>query len=114
MITSQQSLEQEVLQDNKEIFSRLVSELKDATFELLIASAWFTDEDLFNIVKEKAAQGVTVKVIIADNQENQKLPFDELVTLGGSVTRVKGAGYGNMNQKFCVIDKSIALHGSYN
>lgn len=114
MITSQQSLEQEVLQDNKEIFSRLVSELKGADFELLIATAWFTDEELFDIVKDKAAQGVSVKVIIADNQENQKLPFNELVALGGSVTRIKSAGYGNMNQKFCVIDKSIALHGSYN
>jgi hypothetical protein len=114
MITSQQTLEQEVLQDNKEIFARLVKELKDADFELLIATAWFTDEELFDIVKGKAAQGVIVKVIIADNQENQKLPFEELVALGASVTKVKSSGYGNMNQKFCVIDKSIALHGSYN
>ncbi|RZK40570.1 MAG: hypothetical protein EOO90_14410 [Pedobacter sp.] len=114
MITSQHSLEQEVLQDNKEIFARLVKELEGADFELLIATAWFTDEELFDIVKSKAAQRVSVKLIIADNQENRKLPFDELVALGASVTKIKGAGYGNMNQKFCVIDKRIAMHGSYN
>lgn len=114
MITAQQPLEQEVLQDNKEIFARIVKELQGADFEVLIATAWFTDEELFDIVKSKAAQRVSVKLIIADNQENQKLPFDELVALGASVIRIKSAGYGNMNQKFCVVDKRIALHGSYN
>lgn len=114
MITSQQSLEQEVLQNNKEIFARIVKELEGADFEILIASAWFTDDDLFDIVKRKAAQNVNIQLIIADNQENQKLNFEELVTMGASVTRIKSVGYGNMNQKFCVIDKRIALHGSYN
>lgn len=114
MITSQQSLEQEVLQNNKEIFARIVKELEGADFEILIASAWFTDDELFDIVKRKAAQHINIQLIIADNQENQKLNFEELIALGASVTRIKSAGYGNMNQKFCVIDKRIALHGSYN
>jgi hypothetical protein len=114
MITSQQSLEQEVLQNNKEIFARIVKELEGADFEILIASAWFTDDELFDIVKRKAAQHVSIQLIIADNQENQKLNFEELVALGASVTKIKSVGYGNMNQKFCVIDKRIALHGSYN
>jgi len=114
MITFQKPLEQEVIQDNKEIFARFVKELQGADFELLIVTAWFTDDTLFDIIKNKAAQQVVVKIIIADNQENQKLPFDELIAMGVSVTRVKSNGYGNMNQKFCVIDKRIALHGSYN
>lgn len=114
MITSQQSLEQEVLQNNKEIFARIVKELESADFEILIASAWFTDDELFDIVKRKAAQHVNIQLIIADNQENQKLNFEELIALGASVTKIKSIGYGNMNQKFCVIDKRIALHGSYN
>lgn len=114
MITSQQFLEQEVLQNNKEIFARIVKELEGADFEILIASAWFTDDELFDIVKRKASQHVNIQLIIADNQENQKLNFEELVELGASVTKIKSVGYGNMNQKFCVIDKRIALHGSYN
>lgn len=114
MITSPQMLEQEVLQNNKEIFVRIVKELENADFEILIATAWFTDEELFDIVKRKAEQRVNVRLIIADNQENQKLNFEELIALGASVTRIKGVGYGNMNQKFCVVDKRIALHGSYN
>lgn len=77
MITSQQSLEQEVLQNNKEIFARIVKELEGADFEILIASAWFTDDELFDIVKRKAAQHINIQLIIADNQENQKLNFED-------------------------------------
>ncbi len=114
MLTPPQQLDQELLHDNKEIFARIVKELESADFEILIASAWFTDDVLFDIIKRKATEQVKVKLIIADNQENLKLNFDELVAVGVSVTKIKNVGYGMMNQKFCVIDKRIALHGSYN
>ncbi|KEQ31785.1 hypothetical protein N180_12000 [Pedobacter antarcticus 4BY] len=114
MTTDTQVLEQEVLDDNKEIFARIVKELEGSDFEILIASSWFTDDELFEIIKIKAAQKVSVKLIIADNQENQKLDFEELIILGASVTKIKNVGYGIMHQKFCVIDNRIALHGSYN
>jgi phosphatidylserine/phosphatidylglycerophosphate/cardiolipin synthase-like enzyme len=114
MIAPAQPFEQEVLHNNKEIFARIVKELENAESEILIASSWFTDEELFDILKRKAAQGISIQLIIADNQENLKLEFDELVSLGVSVTKIKNVGYGIMNQKFCIIDKQIALHGSYN
>lgn len=114
MLTENIQLDQQVLHDNKEIFARIVKELEGADFEILIASAWFTDDELFEIIKGKASQNVRIELIIADNQENLKLDFDELVSLGASVTKIKNVGYGIMNQKFCVIDKRIALHGSYN
>ncbi|HWW38655.1 phospholipase D-like domain-containing protein [Pedobacter sp.] len=114
MIAPAQPFEQEVLHNNKEIFARIVKELENAESEILIASSWFTDEELFDILKRKASQGISIQLIIADNQENLKLDFDELVSLGVSVTKIKNVGYGIMNQKFCIIDKQIALHGSYN
>lgn len=114
MLTENAQLDQQVLHNNKEIFSRIVKELEGADFEILIATAWFTDEELFDLIKIKASDNVNIQLIIADNQENLKLDFDELVSLGVSVTKIKNVGYGIMNQKFCVIDKRIALHGSYN
>lgn len=114
MLTENTQLDQQVLHNNKEIFARIVKELESADFEILIASAWFTDEELFDIIKRKAAQNIKIQLIIADNQENLKLDFDELVSSGVSVTKIKNVGYGIMNQKFCVIDKRVALHGSYN
>lgn len=114
MLTDTIQLDQQVLHNNKEIFARIVKELESADFEILIASAWFTDDELFEIIKRKATQNINIELIIADNQENLKLDFDELVSMGVSVTKIKNVGYGIMNQKFCVIDKRIALHGSYN
>lgn len=109
-----QNINQEVLHDNKEIFARIAKELGDASSEILIASAWFTDDELFDILISKLSQGLTVELIIADNQENEKLDFSLLSAKGATVIKIKNVGYGIMNQKFCVIDKRLALHGSYN
>jgi hypothetical protein len=109
-----ETIDQQVINDNKDIYAKIQSELFAAEFEILIATAWFTDEELFNIVLSKLGAGVRVEVIIADNQENEKLDFELLAAKGASVYKIKNSGYGIMNQKFCVIDKRLALHGSYN
>ncbi|SDK40253.1 PLD-like domain-containing protein [Pedobacter sp. ok626] len=109
-----QELEQEVLHNNRDIFARIVKEIEGAEFEILVASSWFTDDELFEIIERKLSAGVIVQLIIGDNQENKKLNFEDLVTKGAVVTKVKNIGYGMMHQKFCIIDKKTALHGSYN
>lgn len=109
-----ETIDQQVINDNKEIYAKIQHELQKATSEIILATGWFTDEDLFNILSDKLEQHVTVEIIIADNQDNEKLDFSRLVAKGAYVYKIKSNGYGIMNQKFCVIDKSIALHGSYN
>ena len=108
------TLEQEVLHNNKEIFARIVKELEESEVEILIASAWFTDNELFDILVRRLEDGLKVELIVADNQENEKLDFSALENKGASVTKIKNVGYGMMHQKFCIIDKQLALHGSYN
>lgn len=108
------TIDQQVIDDNKEIFATILLELRKAEFEILIATAWFTDDELFAVLLDKVAQGVHIEVIVADNQENEKLDFQLLVAKGALVKKIKNVGYGIMNQKFCVIDKRLALHGSYN
>lgn len=107
-------IDQQVINDNKEIYARIRSELLKAEFEILIATAWFTDDELFDVLLSKLGEGIHIEVIVADNQENERLDFDRLIAKGASVYKIKNSGYGGMNQKFCVIDKRIALHGSYN
>lgn len=109
-----EAIDQQVINDNKEIYARIQTELLSAEFEILIATAWFTDDELFNILLKKLGEGVHIEVIIADNQENEKLDFALLSSKGAVVEKVKNSGYGIMNQKFCVIDRRVALHGSYN
>jgi hypothetical protein len=105
---------QDFIFDNEEIFKRISLELRKAQKSIKVAAAWFTDPDLLAILIEKASQGIKVDVIISDNVNNEKLDFEELKRLGGTVLRVKNTGYGMMHQKFCVIDNNIAIHGSYN
>ncbi|HVI46208.1 MAG TPA: phospholipase D-like domain-containing protein [Chitinophaga sp.] len=107
-------INQQVINDNKEIYAKIQLELLEAESEILLATGWFTDEDLFNILSGKLEKGVAIEIVIADNQDNEKLDFNRLVAKGASVYKIKSNGYGIMNQKFCVIDRRIALHGSYN
>lgn len=77
--------------------------------------AWFTDDELFDILIDKANQGVVVSVIVADHSDNEKLNFDLLNHIPtGEVIKIKNVGYGMMHQKFCIIDRKIVINGSYN
>jgi hypothetical protein len=114
MSTESATLNQQVLHDNKEIYARIESELRNARSQILVAASWFTDDDLFDILLSKLEEGIKIELIIADNQENEKLNFSLLSAKGAEVLKIKNVGYGMMHQKFCVIDRRIALHGSYN
>lgn len=108
------TLDQQAIHNNQEIFERIVQELQKAREEILVASAWFTDDELLSLLVSKAQTGVKVELIIADNKDNQKLDFQQLVNAGAKVFKIKSTGYGMMHQKFCVTDRVFVLHGSYN
>lgn len=97
-----------------DIFVNLISKLKEATTEILVATAWFTDEELFNILCEKAEKGLEVIVIISDHKDNHFLDFNKLISKGGKLIRIPIKGRGMMHDKYCIIDSKIAINGSYN
>lgn len=107
-------LRQKTLRESKEIFNELKSIITNANTKIEVVSAWFTDPDLLGLLVQKQKDGVNVYVIISDQKENNKLPFDSLINNGGVVRRIKKTGYGMMHQKFCIVDDDILVHGSYN
>lgn len=107
-------MEQKVISDNEQIFEAIKGNLEAAQTEILVAISWFTDYELFQILMAKRRVGVQVEVILSDNQENGKLDFNLLTDLSATVIRVKNVGYGIMHQKFCIVDRRVAMHGSYN
>ncbi|MFD2598678.1 phospholipase D-like domain-containing protein [Sphingobacterium corticis] len=107
-------LNQRAIDDNQAIHEAIIELLKSAKTEILIAAAWFTDEDLFDAVKNCADEGIKIEIILANNHDNTRLPFDVLPTSLVSIYRVSNSGSGMMHHKFCVVDKTTALHGSYN
>lgn len=106
---------QDTLSDTNAILQRIKHELSQSKQEILVAMAWFTDDELFDILIDKANQGVVVSVIVADHSDNEKLNFDLLNHIPtGEVIKIKNVGYGMMHQKFCIIDRKIVINGSYN
>lgn len=105
---------QEILDNSDQILFRIKEELQNASSEILLAMAWFTNQELYDIINQKAEQGVKIQIILADNEDNSKLDFERLRLKGVTVEKVKNVGYGMMHQKFCVIDRKIAITGSYN
>ena len=106
-------MKQSVLK-GEEIFIHLSQSLKSAQKRIIVVTAWFTDQELLDILLLKQKEGVSVSIVIGENKDNEKLNFKEIIASGGSLTRIKVRGYGMMHQKYCVVDNSIGFHGSYN
>jgi len=94
----------------------IVNELLSAKKSILVAVAWFTDNDLFDILCEKAKGGLNIELIIAEDEININcnLQYDKLNRLGGQFQFHKSINNSLMHNKFCVIDLKKTITGSYN
>ncbi len=101
----------------QDIRHQLLQELKTAEESIVVAMAWFTDKKLFKELVEKASAGISVKLLLAQDDINREYgpDFSELENAGGEFTWVHmGASDNIMHNKFCVIDDSTVITGSYN
>jgi len=98
------------------IDSIISAKLKSATKSILVAVAWFTDDTLFEILCAQAAQGLYVELIISDHEFNHdsRLNYNKLNDLGGYFSYYYSNDNTLMHNKFCIIDLSITITGSYN
>ncbi len=106
---------------SKAYFSDIKSILQkqlSASFETInVAISWLTDRDLIKELTNKAKEGVTVIVIINDdeinNYSNSRL-LKELEIAGAEILLIKNQENNLMHNKFCIIDNSTLVTGSYN
>lgn len=97
----------------------IIDHLRHAQSEIVAAIAWFTDRDIFDMLCRKAGSGVKVSVALIGDEINQgpgRLNFQRLEVIGGSVTFLPPGSRDEptMHHKFCVIDHSTVITGSYN
>lgn len=98
------------------IRNRIIPCLDNATKKIQVAMAWFTSNELFEALISALNRGVDVELILLDNAINYMYyapDFNEFIKAGGKL-RIAGAEVGFMHHKFCVIDDSVAITGSYN
>ncbi|SUD31801.1 nuclease NucT [Pseudomonas fluorescens] len=97
----------------------IIGHLGRAQSDIAVAIAWFTDRDIFEVLCKKARAGVNVSVAMIGDEINQApggLNFKRLEAFGGQVTFLPPGSRNEptMHHKFCVIDRSAVITGSYN
>ncbi len=94
--------------------SKLKIELEKAEFMIWVAVAWFTDAELYDLLFKKRMEGLSVQVIINDDE----ISSNSGLNLGKDffVMKIPKEGHFQniMYHKFCVIDLKTVIHGSYN
>ena len=102
----------------EKIHIHIETNLKVSNTSIRIAVAWFTDSKLFNILCKKAKEGIVVELLMANHEINHdsNINYRELTDNGGKVFWIgkEGAYAPLMHNKFCIIDNSILIFGSYN
>ncbi|MFO7886533.1 MAG: phospholipase D-like domain-containing protein [Desulfobacteraceae bacterium] len=112
-------MEPEITAYFDDIHEVLLREIHSAETSIDSAVAWFTDREILNALLRRASHGISIRVAITDDDINRppKAPaFDSLIDLGGEIHRVRSGGHREslMHHKFCVIDHSTVITGSYN
>lgn len=94
----------------KNIQQIIVDHLEKSNDSIRIAVAWFTDLRIIKVLEKCLDNGINIKIILTNDRINDKEIYRELVNKGADVRFTKSL----MHNKFCVIDNSILLNGSYN
>ncbi|MBL7795155.1 MAG: DUF1669 domain-containing protein [Saprospiraceae bacterium] len=89
--------------------------IRQAENEVFVAVAWFTDDALFAELLAAQQRGVQVEVALMNDEINRQsgLDYAALETAGIAVWCYP-EHLGLMHHKFCVVDESTLLIGSYN
>lgn len=95
----------------EEIRQLIIDELKKAVNTIYVCVAWFTDEELRDVLLTKLNEGVDVRVITYQDGVNKKhgVDFKEIPNI-----KIRGERGGIMHRKYCIIDNHVTISGSYN
>ena len=104
----------------KNIHIEIINLIETTQTDIKICVAWFTDFDIYSKIVAKQKQGVNVDVVIANHIFNKKsrVDFKEFLKHNGKVSYIGNINDGSqdkfMHNKFCIIDNSTIVTGSYN
>jgi phosphatidylserine/phosphatidylglycerophosphate/cardiolipin synthase-like enzyme len=98
----------------EEIQAQIIEQIRNAKFSIWVAVAWFTDKELAKELHLKKQAGLNVRIIVLDDEINQKHGFDYEKYFDAKRVPKSGIYENIMHHKFCVIDLKTVIHGSYN
>lgn len=103
-----------LISEFENIKNSISEELKKAKYIIWVAVAWFTDNDLANLLYKKSKQGVSIQLIINDDTINSVLKEKLIKHFEVFLVPSNDKFSKLMHNKFCIIDLEKVIHGSYN
>ena len=97
------------------IANQIAHELSSSTKSVKVAVAWFTNENLFEILIDLLSKGIKIEIITINdriNNHEKGLNFNNFIDKGGEFYFSDFSG--TMHHKFVIIDESKLISGSYN
>jgi len=94
---------------------KIIDEIRQAKYMIWIAVAWFTLDEIYEVLVEKRNEGLDVRIIVSKDEINKNACEkykDKLQILGYPKFGLYNDNF--MHNKFCVIDLKKVIHGSYN
>ncbi len=95
--------------------NRIIKEISEAKFSIWIAVAWFTLDEIYDLLVQKIKEGLEIRIIISKDDINQS-KYEKYKPVLNICRYPKFGVFNNnlMHDKFCVIDLEKVIHGSYN
>lgn len=111
-LDSQEDVNQEILFEG--IQRQVIEEIQSAKYLIWIAMAWFTDPVLYRELIKKKNQGVTIEIVLDDNDRNRNVDFNLAADFPTYWVTIESLYKNIMHEKFCIIDLQTVIHGSFN
>lgn len=100
----------------EDIAFRIENEINNAQRSIIIAVAWFTNHNLFNVLLRKVRTGCHIELMIVDDEINRNsgIEYKLLDSPNSKIYKIRNTDKNLMHNKFCVIDFATVITGSYN
>ena len=98
----------------EQIRSRIIDEIRDAKYVIWVVMAWFTDPVLYQELLKKKEQGITIEIILDDNETNRNAEFCLDMNFPTHWVVIQSLYKNIMHEKFCIIDFQTVVHGTFN
>lgn len=108
----EEDISQEILFEG--IQRQIIEEIQNAKYVIWIAMAWFTDPVLYNELLKKKKQGLTIEIVLDDNDKNRDAEFKLADNFQTHWVTIESKFKNIMHEKFCVIDLQTVIHGTFN
>jgi replicative DNA helicase len=99
-----------------DIKNKILDELCIAEKSIKVALAFFTDNEIFEVLCEQARNGRNIELILSNeiNYKEGSLNFLKIIRSGGNCYFYQNDNNCLMHNKFSIIDDKIVITGSYN